>query len=136
MDNKVISAPVDPTQRVWGSAFDYPVFKMYRAVVFDPLQGTFSVPVFVKATIAHGGSRVYAFVRVDVYPGQASYYGVGKAGGYGYCKLSSAIGSAIRSAGIQLEHPIDGVGESAVDGAIRALTEWALHGKPYPFTVV
>jgi hypothetical protein len=51
--------------------------------------------------------------------------GKGKAGGHGYCKESAAIDEALRSAGIQLEHSIHGVGESAIRGALVALAEFA-----------
>ena len=51
--------------------------------------------------------------------------GKGKAGGYGYCKESGAIDNALSSAGIQLEHSIHGVGESAIWGALAAIAEFA-----------
>lgn len=51
--------------------------------------------------------------------------GKGKAGGCGYCKESAAIDEALRSAGVQLEHSIHGVGESAIWGALVAIAEYA-----------
>ena len=77
-----------------------------------------------------------AIVRV-YWPAQTAYacvwlsfadsysVGKGKAGGYGYCKESAAIDEALRSAGIQLEHSIHGVGESAIWGALAAIAEFA-----------
>jgi hypothetical protein len=58
--------------------------------------------------------------------------GKGKAGGHGYCKESAAIDCALRDAGVQLEHSIHGVGQSAIKDAIAAtarfigLTNWTL----------
>jgi hypothetical protein len=49
--------------------------------------------------------------------------GSGYAGGYGYCKLSSAAGEAIRNAGYVLEHSIDGVGEEAIKEALLAIAK-------------
>lgn len=77
-----------------------------------------------------------AIIRV-YWPAQTAYacvwlsftdsYSVGKgrAGGCGYCKESAAIDEALRSAGIQLEHSIHGVGESAIWGALVAIAEFA-----------
>lgn len=58
--------------------------------------------------------------------------GKGKAGGYGYCKESAAIDCALRDAGVQLEHSIHGVGQSAIKEALHAwarfvgLTNWTI----------
>jgi hypothetical protein len=58
--------------------------------------------------------------------------GKGKAGGWGCCKESCAIDSALRDSGVQLEYSISGVGESAIREAISAiarfigLTNWTL----------
>jgi|GEM_PF-5111513 len=45
------------------------------------------------------------------------------AGGYGYHRPSAAISGAIADAGITLEHNIEGVGESAIEGALTAIAE-------------
>ena len=47
--------------------------------------------------------------------------GAGKAGGYGYHKQSAAIAEAIRSAGIELDKDIAGVGDSAIEEALEAI---------------
>jgi hypothetical protein len=50
--------------------------------------------------------------------------GKGKAGGCGYCKESAAVESALRDAGLTLEHSIHGVGTQAIIGAITAFAEF------------
>lgn len=47
--------------------------------------------------------------------------GSGTAGGYGYHKASSAVGSAVRNAGFSLDKYIDGVGDKAIEGALLAV---------------
>ena len=64
-------------------------------------------------------SVFYACLWVNADPVHTQ--GSGKAGGYGYCKASSAAGQAIRNAGFQLEHDIDGVGLNAIRDAMKAL---------------
>jgi hypothetical protein len=51
--------------------------------------------------------------------------GSGKAGGYGYCKESAALGAAIQNAGFKLQHDIGGVGESAMRGAFEAIARFS-----------
>lgn len=95
-------------------------------------------------------STVYASIWVKMKDGWTS--GTGSAGGYGYDKESSAIGAAIRNAGIELygnqyadkdgmvfnyetkqrekenlkqKARIDGVGESAIRSAVEAIARMA-----------
>lgn len=64
-------------------------------------------------------STVYASVWVN---GPDHFTnGTGKAGGYGYHKQSAAIAEAIRSAGIELDKDIAGVGDSAIEEALEAI---------------
>jgi len=49
--------------------------------------------------------------------------GIGKAGGYGYDKLSTSFSNACESAGITLSRNIDGVGEDAIREAMGAIAE-------------
>ena len=58
-----------------------------------------------------------------------STQGAGRAGGYGYHKQSAALDSAISAAGIELSESIHGVGDSAIDDALRAIAR-AMTGKP------
>jgi hypothetical protein len=51
--------------------------------------------------------------------------GRGKAGGWGYCKESAAIDSALRSAGIELETSVCGVGLNACEEALKAFARFS-----------
>lgn len=48
--------------------------------------------------------------------------GSGKAGGYGYNRMSAAVSDAIKEAGFKLDKDIAGVGESAVKEALLAIS--------------
>lgn len=57
--------------------------------------------------------------------------GSGKAGGYGYHRPSAACARAFQSTGIELQHSIAGVGDSAIMGAMEALRDMPnLYGLP------
>ena len=66
-------------------------------------------------------STVYASIWIDT----PCYHsgGKGKASGYGYHKESAAIGAAIESAGITLDQSIDGVGDAAIEEALKAIAQ-------------
>lgn len=65
------------------------------------------------------GSTAYACLWVN---GETIYCsGSGKAGGYGYHKASAAAQVAINSAGIELSKSIDGVGDEAIEEAVKAI---------------
>lgn len=49
--------------------------------------------------------------------------GTGAAGGYGYHRPSAAASEAIRNAGIELDQNISGVGDSAIESAVKAIAE-------------
>lgn len=49
--------------------------------------------------------------------------GTGSAGGYGYHRPSAAASEAIRNAGIVLDKDISGVGDSAIEAAVKAIAE-------------
>lgn len=69
-----------------------------------------------KAKRSDGASPVYCSVWLGY-----NNTGHGVATGWGYCKHSAALGTAINSAGIKLEKDIDGRGEEAIDGALLAI---------------
>ena len=79
---------------------------------------------------SRNASKVYAAIWVN---GAGIYTsGKGSAGGYGYHKISTAVGRAIESAGIELyDNPygvqqyIDGVGDKAIEEAIMAIAKAA-----------
>lgn len=85
---------------------------------------------------SRNASTVYASIWVK--NGEHWYSGKGQAGGYGYHKISAAIGEAITSAGITLygspyrrEDGVDidkrcsisGVGEGAIRSALRCIAQ-------------
>lgn len=70
----------------------------------------------------------YACLWVRPAEGDAYLTGSGKAGDNGYDRASAAAHSAIRSAGIKLAYPIDGVGSEAVWDAVLAIA----HAAGYP----
>lgn len=51
--------------------------------------------------------------------------GKGKAGGGGYHKMSAALQEALSDAGITLDEPIDGCGDSAMEKALEAVARAA-----------
>ena len=64
-------------------------------------------------------STVYASIWINS-PGYHSS-GKGKASGYGYHKESAAIAAAIESAGITLDQSIEGIGNTAIEDALKAI---------------
>ena len=66
-------------------------------------------------------STVYASIWIDTPCYHSS--GKGKASGYGYHKESAAIGAARESAGITLDQSIDGVGDAAIEEALKAIAQ-------------
>ncbi|RMG43346.1 MAG: hypothetical protein D6732_00205 [Methanobacteriota archaeon] len=55
----------------------------------------------------------------------------GKAGGYGYHRESQAAEHAFENAGIELSEPIGGVGQGAIEEAIRAVVKALGYRKVY-----
>jgi len=91
-----------------------------------------------KGDHIHDSSGIRTLVTVRVYGTKARNYvsiwvhapddergmscaGHGLAGGYGYHRPSAAMQEALESAGIKLANRIDGVGDSAMDDALRAI---------------
>lgn len=85
-------------------------------------KGQWVQPVTVRCWMgrSRSASTVYASVWASG-PGYRWFAGHGKAGGYGYCRHSAAVGAAISSAGIKLARSISGVGDSAVEEALQAI---------------
>ena len=71
-------------------------------------------------------ARVYCCLWIRGH--KASGSGAGFAGGYGYHKKSAALGRAIRSAGIEMDEGVGGVGEQAMVRALEAIAR-AVSGK-------
>jgi hypothetical protein len=92
------------------------LIKAYQ--VFDTRSNRVIVDARVYMGRSYQASTVYALLWVSV---PASGSGAARAGGYGYDKISSAIGYAIRDAGIKLSSRIEGVGTDAIREALRAI---------------
>lgn len=88
------------------------------------LDGELVSPITVRCYKGRSSSAsvVYASVWIGDRPFRTS--GHGRAGGYGYCKVSAAIDDAFRSAGIELNKSISGIGIGAVESAIVAIGEY------------
>jgi len=69
-------------------------------------------------------SKVYACLWVH---GRDGFHpsGSGSAGGCGYCKQSFAAGNAIKSAGIELNKSVNGVGMPYVEDALKLIAKKA-----------
>ena len=86
-------------------------------VVTDALKEIITVRCYMGRSSS--ASVVYASIWINS-PGYHSS-GKGKASGYGYHKESAAIAAAIESAGITLDQSIDGVGDAAIEEALKAI---------------
>lgn len=101
----------------------------YDVIAFDrnaapsrPDNG-FTVPIQVSCWMSPSSSSHVVYAAVWVF-GRAlgdykSWSGSGKAGGYGYDKVSAAIDSAIRNAGIILPYHFGGAGEGKIKNALE-----------------
>ena len=83
----------------------------------------------VKATVdiymgkSNSASTMHCYFRLNDTRSNTYRCGYGSASGYGYCKRSSSMSHALDWAGIQLEKPINGVGESAMQEALEAIAK-------------
>ena len=87
-------------------------------VITDTLKEIITVRCYMGRSAS--ASVVYASLWITAPDYHGS--GTGKAGGYGYHKISAAIGDAIASAGIALDTDISGVGNSAILDALTAIS--------------
>lgn len=78
--------------------------------------------IVVRCWMGRSSSAMTVYATIWIH-GENYASGTGSAGGGGYHKESAAIGEAITSAGIQLKHRIDGVGDSAIRDALEAITK-------------
>jgi len=101
---------INSTHRKEGNAF-------YSVSLID-LDAGQEVAV-MRLYYSKSGARNYACLWVFREPFYAS--GSGYAGGYGYHRPSAAAQTAFRKAGITLAEPIDGLGDTAIEDAMRAL---------------
>jgi len=81
-------------------------------------------------------SVVYCSIWVHEPKNWSGWSGHGRAGGWGYCKVSQAFEGACDSAGIKLSRMVGGVGRSAVDEAMRAIVLAAGWDESAPWGIV
>lgn len=108
--------PAEPVQNGRNLGGKKELLSTWDVVAFR--DGEYHQPVTLRtyAGRSRDSSRIYASIWVS-----GRYSGHGYAGGYGYHKASAAAQTAIRSAGITLSAPIDGRGDSAIEGALGAI---------------
>lgn len=83
-----------------------------------------SANAVVELRLYGTGNRNYACLWVhDSSNSGISTSGTGWAGGYGYHRPSAAAQEAINNAGFVLSESISGVGDSAIERAVRAIAE-------------
>lgn len=99
----------------------------------------FKIPVTVRVWMGRSANASTVYAAIWISGDDFWTSGKGQAGGYGYCKTSSAIADAIRSAGVKLygsaysvhhealdmtkEAHIGGTGMNAVESALLAIGE-------------
>lgn len=121
-----------------GRQLDKPIVSTFSAIIRDSsaydgsgLRDAITIKVYKSAR----GSMVYASAWIaftDKRTGASVYAsGSGSAGGYGYCKASAACADALASAGVKLSQSISGVGERAVEDALRAICKHFGHARPF-----
>lgn len=80
-------------------------------------------PIIARFYGGKKGAAIHCcvWVKADTSANREIYTsGGGKAGGYGYHKSSAALSVALNYAGFTLSEPIDGRGDEAMNGALRA----------------
>lgn len=92
-------------------------------------------PITIRCYMGRSSSASVVYASIWVGTKDISTSGNGSAGGGGYCKLSAAVDSAIRSAGITLNHSISGVGTRAIEDALIAIGKY-LYGDETPMLVI
>jgi hypothetical protein len=92
------------------------------------LDGELISPITVRCYMGRSSSASVVYASVWIGDRTLHTSGHGQAGGYGYCKVSAAIDNAFRSAGVELNKSISGVGTRAVESAIVAIGKY-LFGK-------
>jgi hypothetical protein len=104
-----------------GSYRDKEIVSSYHAIVVKNNKPIEIIKCQVYMGRSSQSSTVYA--NIWIHSREKNYYvsGYGNAGGYGYCKESTAIAEAIERTGIKLSKGIGGVGESAIREALTAI---------------
>ncbi len=83
--------------------------------------GQLITPILIRWYMGRSSNASTVYCSIWVHGKGRSFSGHGKASGCGYHKESTALDNAIRSAGIELSTSINGVGDSAIGEAERAI---------------
>lgn len=84
-------------------------------------ESKFRQPITARVWMSRSRTASKVYAAIWIHGDNISAGGHGSASGYGYHKASAAISEAIRSAGVKLSKDIAGVGESAIEGALKAI---------------
>ena len=88
---------------------------------YNVITDTLKEIVTVRCYMGRSANASMVYASIWVHGPEHFTSGTGKAGGYGYHKSSAAIGDAIKSAGIELSKDIEGLGDGAIDDALKAI---------------
>lgn len=128
MRERIEVVSVDPKHNAKNLSGEKEVTDQWTVVADIPKGGLYPI---VVARCYMGRSSQASVVYASIWVHSIEYpSGHGKAGGYGYCKCSAAMGDAIRSAGIELSHRISGGGMQAIEGALLAIARYYLGDVP------
>ena len=108
------STIVHNARNLWGDKIPLDCYHVC-AIHNNEIKTYVTAHTYISKSTGHSGT-VYASIWVSNHTS-----GHGKASGYGYHKASAALQAAIDSAGITLDHPIDGRGNSPATDALIAI---------------
>jgi hypothetical protein len=86
-------------------------------------KGELKEVVDVRFYMGRSNSASKVFCSIWCNNSKQSLSGTGSAGGGGYHKESAAFSDAVSSAGIELSVSVDGVGDRAIDDAMKAIAK-------------
>lgn len=95
----------------------------YSVVAISPLSGDLEEPITVRIWCDWSKSPSNNYASIWIHNASFHSAGHGRANGWGYHRPSAALDAAIKSAGIVLSSPIDGVGDGAMQSAMAAIAE-------------
>ena len=98
-------------------------YKKELIQTFNVITDTLKEIITVRCYMGRSASASVVYTSLWITTPDYHGSGTGKAGGYGYHKASAAISEAIRSAGIELDEDISGVGDRAIEDALEAIAQ-------------
>lgn len=119
---QTVTLPTNPKRNAKNLSCDKETIQTFNAVAYDrqldQIRTYVTAHIYASRSTGYSG-QIHASIWCHRAPCPTSGYG--KASGYGYHKPSAALQAAIDSAGITLTKPIAGVGEGAMEEALRAI---------------